>query len=411
MNLLIVTHLFPNSSDTTYGIGLVDQFGALKEIGVDLKIVVPIPYMPKVFAFIKPSWKKYVNIESQANIYGIDIFYIRYIKLPGQWFLRFEGAFMFIGIKKFLKNLRKIFKYQVVLGGGMLTNDGYTALKIGQNDNIPAYSYIIGSDINVYPYISKSIYKLTYKLLNQLYGVISVGKQFATSTEEKFPGLNKKIIWNSLGIDLKRFRPKVIGEPSFFKEKYPVQNEDIIFFFVGHLIEQKGIKTLLDALLLIKDKPIKIFLAGSGDLSEWIDNFIDENNLKNKCYRLGNIAYELLPLLYRSSDVFVFPSFREGSPKVLIEAAASGLPIIASDIPQNKDILKNFRNGLEFKVGDQNDLSAKIQILMKNSDLRDSFSKESRRIVQSEYDLIKKAMDLESIMKLNGDIRYIGYAK
>ena len=405
MKLIIVTHLFPNSFDATYGIFFLDQFKAIKDIGVDVKIIVPTPYMPKFLLFIKPSWKKYTEVEVQAKIHGIGVFYVRYVKWPWQWFLNFEGLFMYFGIKNFLKKLRKNFKYQAVLGG-MLTNDGYAALKIGQKDKIPAFSYIVGSDINVYPQLSKSLNKLTYKLLNELDGIVSVGGEFSKIAENKFPGLNKKIIWNSLGIDLDLFRPLAPGETSYFKENYSVVDTDIVFLFVGHLIEQKGIKTLLNALVLLKDQPIKLFLVGSGNLNDWSDRFIRENYLEDQCIRLGNVEYSNLPKIYRSADIFVLPSFREGSPTVLIEAAASGLPILASDIPQNKDVLIKNKNGLEFKVGDSKDLSKKIKTLLMNADLRDTYSKESRRIAQNDHERIKAARDLKKVISnfLNNEV-------
>ena len=397
MRLLVVSHLFPNSVSSTSGIFFLEKCQALADVGVDVKVVVPVPYVPKILSFIKPSWESYSKIQPYACINGIEVFYKRYLLLPGRWFLNFEGLFIYWGIKNFLKGLKSKFDYQAVMGG-MLTNDGWAALKIGKNDKIPSLSYVIGSDINVYPKISSSLHNLTCHILRELDAVVSVGGEFLKIVEENFPGLNKNIFWNSLGINLSKFRPALPNEKNFFSENYSINAEDVICLYVGAIQEQKGIKVLMNSLLLLKDVPLKIFLVGSGNLESWVDNFIIENDLVEKCVRLGKVDHDFLPIIFRGADIFLFPSFAEGSPTVLIEAAASGLTILASSIPQNRDVLKNNINGYEFKVGDPGDLAKKIVTLIGDDGLRNSFCNKSRFIAEEDHDRIKKAEELKDVV-------------
>lgn len=397
MKLLFISHLFPNSVKPTRGVFFLEKCRALVDVGVEVKVVVPVPYVPFFMSYLKSSWAGYYAIGKAANIYGIEVYYKRYLLLPGKWFLNLEGLFMFWGVRSFLKKFKSIYDYDAVLGG-MLTNDGWAALEMAKCVDVPSLSFVIGSDINVYPKFSSSIYRLTYNILNKLDAVISVGDAFSDVVREKFPHLDKDIVWNSIGIDLDKFCPLSAIGKSYFRERYAIDKGDVVCLYVGRLQEMKGIRDLMEALLSISDMPFRLFLVGDGDLSSWVHDFVIENHLTGKCVLVGDVDHELLPDIFRGADLFVFPSYAEGSPNVLIEAAASGLPILASNIHTNKDVLKNDVNGFEFKVGDPADLARKLSVLIENKYLRESFARESRLVAENGYDRIDKAKELKKVI-------------
>jgi glycosyltransferase involved in cell wall biosynthesis len=114
--------------------------------------------------------------------------------------------------------------------------------------------------------------------------------------------------------------------------------------FVGRLAIQKNLILLLRALNGISHQ-FETTLVGEGELETELKQAVGEMRLEN--VRFHGIADGAeLRELYRSADVFVLPSEREGMPLVLLEALAMGLPIVATDIPGNRDLVVDGQNGL-----------------------------------------------------------------
>jgi len=95
-----------------------------------------------------------------------------------------------------------------------------------------------------------------------------------------------------------------------------------------------------------------------------------------------------MPRIYNNADIFVLPSLAEGSPKVLLEAMSCGLPVIASNIPEIKEIIDNNVDG--FLVDSRPDaIRAKILEVYKNKKLLEKISKNARKKILREFDLEK----------------------
>jgi glycosyltransferase involved in cell wall biosynthesis len=120
--------------------------------------------------------------------------------------------------------------------------------------------------------------------------------------------------------------------------------------YIGQLIARKDIATLIDAFARWHRDDARLVLVGEGD---------DRAALEAQAQSLG-IARRLLFTGFRpdrlawlkSFDAFVLPSQLEGIPRCLMEAMVAGVPVIASDIPGNRDIVQHDRTGLLFPVGD-----------------------------------------------------------
>jgi glycosyltransferase involved in cell wall biosynthesis len=91
-----------------------------------------------------------------------------------------------------------------------------------------------------------------------------------------------------------------------------------------------------------------------------------------------------MPETLSSASIVCLPSYREGLPKVLLEAAAVGRPLIATDVSGCREIVKEGKNGLLVKLKDVDSLYGAIKTLVLNKDLRIAMSSESRSLVESE---------------------------
>ncbi len=188
---------------------------------------------------------------------------------------------------------------------------------------------------------------------------------------------NKIIIIRGSGVNIKYHSKQI--EPD-----YP----PIVISFVGRIIKDKGIELLLKAFKLayIKNKNIKLLLAGSIDnnnvsaleLSDFNNIIKNDNNIEY----IGEIKD--IREIWKISHIAILPSKREGLPKSLLEAAAAGRAIIATDVPGCREIALNNINAKIVKFNDINQLVEAILYLSKNHKIRKSYGLKSRELVESD---------------------------
>lgn len=128
---------------------------------------------------------------------------------------------------------------------------------------------------------------------------------------------------------------------------------------VGRLIERKGHKDLLPAFAeLLKKRPLdRLILAGDGEYRDEVEKEIKRLGIDDSVDLLGTVTN--ISELLEKADFFVFPSYFEGLPGAIIEAMFANLPIICSDIPENRECLKEGMC-LFHRVGNQEDLLNKM---------------------------------------------------
>ncbi len=106
------------------------------------------------------------------------------------------------------------------------------------------------------------------------------------------------------------------------------------------------------------------------------------SELKDNVVFTGYVPTNRTPLYYRAADIFVLPSFSEAFPLTLLEAGASGLPIVATNVGGVSDILHDGVNGLMTKTGDSEDLAGKIITLLDNNELRKEMGKKGQALAK-----------------------------
>lgn len=197
------------------------------------------------------------------------------------------------------------------------------------------------------------------------------------------------------GVDTKKFYPISFKEKIRFRNMLKLPEHDIIILFVGAISKRKGILDLLETMKII-ETDYKVTLVICGPILEELDigKIIDEINNKKKnikiIYRgeINNVDEYM-----KAADIFVLPSYSEGLPNVLLEAAATGLTLVATDIGGNRDIIKDSENGFLIKTGDLQSLKKHIEDLVENNDKRLSMSLKSLEIIKNRYSLEQVATE------------------
>ena len=140
-----------------------------------------------------------------------------------------------------------------------------------------------------------------------------------------------------VGINTDKYK-KSIGLRNDKRASLGFSDEDLVLISVGELNENKNHIAVLEAIHNVNDENIHYVIAGVGDTEKMLTDKAESFGLKDKLHLLGyrNDCDEL----YAASDVFCFPSFREGLSVALMEAMASSLPVIASKIRGNVDLVR-----------------------------------------------------------------------
>lgn len=149
-------------------------------------------------------------------------------------------------------------------------------------------------------------------------------------------------------IDIERFR--ITDKKKETLEKFSLSADKKYVLFVHRLAERKGAHYIVPLAKKFDEKTI-FLIVGDGPYRKTLEKEIAASDLKN-VKLLGNISNTLIPEIMQMSDVFLMPSEEEGFPRVLIEAMASGLPYVASDIGGVKEISPDAETPYIYPVGD-----------------------------------------------------------
>jgi glycosyltransferase involved in cell wall biosynthesis len=158
--------------------------------------------------------------------------------------------------------------------------------------------------------------------------------------------------------------------------------------YVGRLLQDKGLRTLVAASALLNERgcPVRVLIAGDPDPANPTSippAEIERWRVRSDLALLGHVAD--IRQVWAAAHIAVLPSRREGLPKSLLEAAACGRPMIASDVPGCREIVRPGIDGLLVPPDDAPALADAIERLAADAELRRKFSAAARRIAEEEY--------------------------
>lgn len=139
---------------------------------------------------------------------------------------------------------------------------------------------------------------------------------------------------------------------------------------VGRLADQKNYPLLIDAIARVKHAHLVV--AGSGQRKEALESQAANLGISDRLHLLGHVSQQILSDLFRACDVFVLASLFEGQSNALLEAMAEGMPIIASNIPEQVEALRGADGrdaAILLPVGEPDEWANAIDELLRNSDL------------------------------------------
>lgn len=242
----------------------------------------------------------------------------------------------------------------------------YTAHGFHFYDGAPLKNWII-----FYP-----IEKLCSKVTDCL---ITINKEDYKRAKEKFYAKEVEYV-PGIGIHVEEIQNTYV-DVAKKKAEFGITDEKILVS-VGELNSNKNHETIIKALAMLKtDVKYKYILCGKGDKEEYLKELVKQLNLQDKVIFAGyrNDIREILKI----SDIFCFPSYREGLSVALMEAMAVGLPIVASNIRGNSDLIINGENGYLYNCYDSDAFSKGILTLFNDKKLCTEMSKKNKKIIRN----------------------------
>jgi 1,2-diacylglycerol 3-alpha-glucosyltransferase len=189
--------------------------------------------------------------------------------------------------------------------------------------------------------------------------------------------IKKEIVVIPNAIDLNIFQEKDEQTCNNIREQLELSNEDIVLLYVGRISFEKNIDKIIKSLALLKDKNIdkvKLVLVGEGTALNQLKSIVKSVGLEQNVKFVGAVDSETVKSYYQISDLFTFASTSETFGMVIIEALASGVPVLAVRAPGAIDILSDGFDGMLVE-DDVSEFSARLELLIKNKDLRKRLAK------------------------------------
>lgn len=246
-----------------------------------------------------------------------------------------------------------------------------------RKEDLPRFHWLLGP--------KRAVYRLLWQLLLPgVDGVIAVADEVKEAIVHQIgrPAESKiHVIRN--GVDVERYRRPVNRQQ--IRRALGLEQDARLILVVAMFREQKGHRYLIEAAaeILPRVPDVHIILAGDGTLKEELRAQAAALQLENQIHFLG--LREDIPDLLAASDYFVLPSLWEGLPMALIEAMASGLPAVATEVSGSKQVMLSGATGWLVPPGDAKALADAILEMIMQPDRAAHMARAAQQRVEEEY--------------------------
>lgn len=322
MKILLLTNMYPSEQAPNYGVFVQRTENILKKAGHNLVLVA----LTKKFSFAQKllGYFNYVlKFFANALFAKPDVIYVHYAS---------QNARIVVLLKK-------------------------------MKPSIPIILNTHGTDILPQSKAQEKYQPAVHRLMNEVDHVIVPSTYYQQVVKEKYNYQGPVTIFPSGGVNTEFFHPNT-EQGNQFRQENNIPTDKTVISYISRVDAYKGWDTLLESVSLLKENQaafnkIHVVIAGSGAQDELLLDKIRELNLSDKVTRKPMLTQMEMHEVFNASDVFCFPSFQESLGLVGLEAMATGLPILASDIPGTKDYV-NEKNSLVFDAGNADELANTI---------------------------------------------------
>jgi glycosyltransferase involved in cell wall biosynthesis len=347
MRALLFTHLFPSRYEPMRGVYNLRGFEALASF-CDVGIVVPVAVWRRLS---RPrDWGRRV-VESHE---GLSANYPTFWTVPRFGMLMHPEA-MYRSARARVHELNKERRFDVILGA-FAYPDVVAAAKLARELDLPLVAFVLGSDMNELAQRPELRNQIRAALM-QANSVVAVSAGLRSRVLELGIPSDRAIVQHN-GVDGERFQ---IRDSHVARRTLNIAVDERVICFVGNLVPEKGPDVLIDAaarLCASGVSDLRVLFVGEGQIDE-LRSKAGALGIGERVRFLGRLSSAEVAVCMSAADVQCLPSRREGCPNVVLEALASGRPVIGSEVGGVPELL-NDRNGIMVPPDDPDALAAAI---------------------------------------------------
>lgn len=221
---------------------------------------------------------------------------------------------------------------------------------------------------------------------------------------EQAGGYPDKVVTIYNGLDIPQFTAGLIEDQACFRRELGVPDNAFLIGVIARLHPQKGHKYLLQALQTLRWQfpQIHCLIAGAGSLRSELETAVINLNLATSVQFIGN--RKDVAALLSVCDLFVLPSLWEGFPNVILEAMASGTPIVATAVDGVPELVENGKTGLLVLPANSQALAEAISQMIHNREKAAVMAQEALQVVQTTFSIERTVTQIEALywQLLNG---------
>ena len=313
MLVAIVTPLFPRPDEPHSGWFIYQTVDALQHY-VDVKVICPQPSYQAGNRDVLEAWK-----EQRPDITPIRFTFpaVRFLSRP------FNGAACGKYLYPHLRDLHP----DLVLNY-WLYPEGYGAVRAARALGLPVIVGSLGSDLRIIP--DPITRMLVARTVRRADFVLTVSEELRQRAIRMGAADDRtRTIRNGCNSDLYRF-----GDPREARRELHLEEDLELIVYVGRLVKPKGLGELCEAFrVLVGERPrVRLALIGHGPMEAPIMAFLRDHGLEKRVLTPGHQSSRQVARWMQAADLFCLPSYSEGCPNVLLEAAACGCPAVATTV-------------------------------------------------------------------------------
>ena len=330
MRVLIITKIFPNSVEPLSAPFNRQQFSALSRL-CEVEVLGTIPWFPGASAFGRWSTAgRLSRVPAEERVDGLRVRHPRVAFLPKVGHA-IAGPLYAASLATTILPYRG--RVDVVLGAWAYP-DGFAAVAIAEMLGVPAVIKLHGSDINVVGRMAGPRRRLAWAL-PRASRIVAVSRPLAERAVE-LGAVRERIDVVPNGIDREAFHPRDRSEA---RRALGLSHDLPVVLYVGHLSPEKGAHDLLHAVhALGPSSRATLVMVGDGAGASACRALAEKLGVAARF--VGAQPHEIIPIWLAACDVLALPSWNEGMPNVVLEALASGRPVVATKVGGIPDVVK-----------------------------------------------------------------------
>ncbi|HXY13060.1 MAG TPA: glycosyltransferase family 4 protein [Terriglobales bacterium] len=382
MNVLLLSHMFPNPLDPCAGIFVLEQAKAMRASGINLQVVSPMPWAPRVLRFY-PSVRKYSVVPACWEVDDFVVQYPRVPTLPKNLGFSISGVLLYLSCRSLLAKLLRKEPVNVIHAHTLLP-DGFAAILLGREFGVPVICTAHGSDVNVYPSRSRPTRWATQWALRHADHVITVSENLKAEALALATPRDISAVRN--GATTANFHPYDRAEARSRLNLDPLGR---MVTFIGYLRPEKGIEFLLEAFAGLQRRDTSLCVVGDGPLRDSLIARVKQLGIADNCVFAGKRPHSEIPLWISGSDCVVLPSLSEGFPTILPEVMLCGVPIIATAVGGIPEAIWHGETGLLVPSRDSSAITKSLANILSDEQL-------ASRIANRARDMAKRSLTWEA---------------